>query len=63
MSDYKPKERKDPYTRVYCVLCWEEIPVGATYHYVKSKSAGTRPICLKCAEKHMKPRGGQNDEN
>jgi hypothetical protein len=54
MSDYKPKERKDPYTRVWCVLCHEEIPVGARYHWVKSKSAGVRPFCLECAEKHMK---------
>lgn len=50
MSDYKPKVRKDPYDPVYCVFCWDEIPVGATYHYVKSRSAGTRPFCMKCAK-------------
>lgn len=54
MSAYKPKERKDPYDPVYCVLCWDEIPVGATYHWVKSRSAGTRPICKKYAEKFLK---------
>lgn len=54
MSDYKPKVRKDPLAHVYCVFCTREIPVGAKYHYVKSLSAGTRPICLKCAEVYLK---------
>ena len=54
MKEYKPKIVKDPYDLVYCVLCWDEIPVGAKYHWIKSRSAGTRPVCLKCAEKFMK---------
>jgi hypothetical protein len=54
MSDYKPKVRTDPYAPVWCVLCQKEIPVGDTYHWIKSRSAGTRPICLECAAKYMK---------
>ena len=54
MSDYKPKVRTDPYTHIYCIFCHEEIPVGDKYHWIKSRSAGTRPGCLECAAKYMK---------
>lgn len=54
MSDYKPKERKDPDVPVWCVLCQREIQVGEKYHWIKSKSAGTRPVCRECAAKYMK---------
>ncbi len=55
MSDYKPKERKDPYSPLWCIFCQREIPVGTTYHYIKSRSAGTRPVCLACNEQYMHP--------
>lgn len=54
MSDYKPKVRKDPDVKIWCVLCHREIQVEEKYHWIKSRSAGTRLICLECAAKYMK---------
>lgn len=43
------KTRKPGSDKVLCVLCQKEIPVGEPYHWVRSRSAGFRPICIRCA--------------
>lgn len=50
-ADYKPKVRKEGSLPVYCVFCYKAIPVGATYHWIKSRAMGVRPVCLACAVK------------
>lgn len=54
MSNYKPKTRKDPSSPLWCLFCHKEITVGETYHYIQSRCAGTRPLCLECAETYMR---------
>lgn len=43
------KTRKKDSEKVFCVLCYKEIPIGEPYHWVRSRSAGFRPICIRCA--------------
>lgn len=43
------KTRKPGSDKVFCILCHKEIPAEEPYHWIRSRSAGFRAICIRCA--------------
>lgn len=53
-TDYKPKKQTEKSPQRWCIFCHHEIEVGESFHYIRSLSAGTRAVCMTCAEKILK---------
>lgn len=56
ITDNKTKTVKPGDFEKYCSICSRQLNAGDPYHWVKSRSAGTRIICMACAEELTRPR-------